>query len=64
MYESTIDTLVALYPKLSVGGYVIIDDYARENCAQAVYDYRKEHNINDEINWIDWTAAYWQKTSA
>src|SRR5713226_2090878 len=27
MYESTMDTLVNLYPKLSTGGYVIIDDY-------------------------------------
>lgn len=61
MYESTMDTLEALYPKLSVGGYLIVDDYARANCAQAVADYRERNNITDEILEIDWTAAYWRK---
>ena len=27
MYESTIQALTSLYPKLSIGGYLIIDDY-------------------------------------
>ena len=62
MYESTIDTLNNLYPKLSVGGYLIIDDYQRDNCKKAVFDYRKDHGIDDEIIEIDWVSAYWQKT--
>lgn len=62
MYESTMDTLVALYPKLSSGGYLIVDDYQRDNCKQAINDYRIEHKIDDPICEIDWVSAYWQKT--
>ena len=62
MYESTIVALRQLYPKLSVGGYVIVDDYgAVRSCRQAVKDYRAEHNITDPIHEIDWTGAYWQR---
>lgn len=62
MYESTMDALQALYPKLSRGGYVIIDDYGyHEACRQAVEDYRKANAINDEIIQIDWTGVYWKR---
>lgn len=63
MYESTLDALVNLYPKLSVGGYIIVDDYHWiKACRQAVTDYREQHDISDEIIDVDWTAIYWQKT--
>ncbi len=63
MYESTVDALSALYPKLSVGGYLIVDDYALAGCQQAVNDYRKEHGISDEILPIDGCAVYWRRAS-
>jgi O-methyltransferase len=63
LYESTTDALASLYPKLSVGGYVIIDDYgAVDACAQAVTDYRNRHGIRDEITKVDWTGAYWRRS--
>ena len=63
LYESTTDALVSLYPKLSVGGYVIIDDYgAVDACAQAVTDFRNRHGIGDEIKKVDWTGAYWRRS--
>ena len=63
LYESTMDALVSLYPKLSVGGYVIIDDYgAVAACAQAVTDFRERHGIADEIRTVDWTGAYWRRS--
>lgn len=63
MYQSTIEALNHLYPKLSKGGYVIIDDYHYvECCKQAVDDYRAQHGITDEIIGIDWTGVYWKKT--
>lgn len=63
MYESTTDALVNLYPKLSVGGYVIVDDYgATFQCSQAVHDYRNAHHITDDIIPIDWAGVYWQRT--
>lgn len=63
MYESTIVVLNNLYPKLSIGGFCIIDDYALIGARTAVIDYRKEHNITDEIIKIDDTGVYWKKTS-
>ncbi len=61
MYESTIDTLTHLYPGLSPGGYLIIDDWAHEPCRQAVEDYRRAHGIEEPIEEIDWTGAYWRR---
>lgn len=63
MYESTIQALDALYPKLSPGGFVIIDDYALKGCRAAVDDYRARHNIESPITEIDWTGIWWQKTA-
>lgn len=63
MYESTMDALRSLYHKLSPGGYIIIDDWgAVPGCKLAVEEFRKEHNINDPIQQIDWAGVYWQKT--
>lgn len=63
MYESTMDALTNLYPKLSRGGYLIVDDYGCiPSCRQAVEDYRQAHNIHDEIKEIDWTGVYWQRS--
>ncbi|MBT8609368.1 macrocin O-methyltransferase [Polynucleobacter paneuropaeus] len=61
MYESTIDALSALYPKLNKGGFLIVDDYCLKPCAQAIHDYRKEHNIHDEIIDIDGSGVFWRK---
>lgn len=61
MYESTMDALVNLYPKLSPGGYLIIDDYFLKGCKQAIMEYRQEHGITEEIIDIDGMGAYWRK---
>lgn len=62
MYESTKVALESLYPKLSVGGYVIVDDYgAIAACRQAVADFRNDHGIVERIHLIDWTGAYWRR---
>lgn len=64
LYESTMDALVSLYPKLSPGGYLIVDDFgAFAACEKAVRDYREEHGIDDAITRVDWTGAYWRKSS-
>jgi O-methyltransferase len=64
MYESTMDSLTNLYPNLSVGGYVIIDDYyGLECCREAVHDYRSANKINEEIQKIDWNGAYWRRVT-
>lgn len=65
LYESTMDILNNLYPKLSIGGYCIIDDYgALAQCGTAVREFWEKHNIDPDraCNWIDWAGIYWQKT--
>ena len=49
LYQSTMDGLVNLYPKLSAGGFLIVDDYAIPACKKAVQDYRQEHGIKEPI---------------
>ena len=62
-YDSTWDALANLYPKLSIGGYAIIDDYgAPVACKRAVDTYRNEHGITDEIVEVDDQVVYWRKT--
>jgi O-methyltransferase len=61
MYESTMDALTALYPKLSLHGYVIIDDFHLEGCRRAVRDFRAAHDVTDEIREIDGMGVYWQR---
>jgi len=63
LYESTIQALDALYPKLSPGGFVIIDDYVIPSCQKAVLDYRKKNKITEEIIPIDSPiiGSYWRK---
>jgi O-methyltransferase len=61
LYEST---MTALYPKVSVGGYVIVDDYhAVRGCRRAVDDFREHHGIEDEMSEVDWTCVYWRRST-
>ena len=62
LYESTIQALEALYPKLQPGGFCIIDDWMLVDQAQkACHDYRAAHGITEEVIDIDGTGAYWRK---
>lgn len=61
LYESTRDALAPLYPKVSKGGFVIIDDYhSWAGCKQAVTEYRQAHGITAPIMPIDTHAVYWR----
>jgi hypothetical protein len=62
LYESTTHSLVYLYKKLSIGGFLIVDDYALACCRQAVTDYRTTNRITDRIRDIDGIGVYWKKT--
>jgi O-methyltransferase len=65
MYESTIQAIEALYPKLSPGGFCILDDYGSHmsQCGRAIHDYRDQHGITEEIVDVDGFGAYWRKSS-
>ena len=62
MYESTMDALDNLYPRLSPGGFVIVDDGALAPCRAAVDDYRARHGISDALHEIDWTGLFWRRS--
>jgi O-methyltransferase len=61
MYESTMDALENLYPRLAVGGFLIVDDYSFRPCTQAVADYRDANGIDEPIEEIDWLGAFWRR---
>ena len=61
MYDSTIVALESLYPSLSPGGFLIVDDFKLEPCRKAVEDYRALHGISEPIERIDWTGVFWRK---
>jgi hypothetical protein len=60
LYESTMDALVPLYPKLSPGGFLIVDDYNLPMCRKAIHDYRDQHGIANKIIPIDDAGVYWR----
>ena len=52
MYESTMDILYNLYEFVSVGGFVIIDDYGIRECKKAVNEFRKKYDIFEPIVYL------------
>ena len=69
MYESTIVALRSLYPKLSPGGFVIVDDFGMiPACDQAVHDFRKEAGVTEDLQTIGYVrgnplGAFWQRNA-
>ena len=62
LYESTMDAFRSLYPKLGIGGYVIVDDYLSvPACTQAVQDFRAEHRISEPIERTGQWGGFWQR---
>jgi hypothetical protein len=64
-YESTRDSLRHLYDKLSIGGFVIIDDYGEDSwtyCRKAVDEFRTERRIDDPLIAVDSKCSYWKRT--
>ncbi len=65
-YKSTWLALEALYPGLSLGGYLVLDDYHQPYlpmCRRAVDDFRSEHGISEPIERIDSSGARWRRES-
>ena len=62
-YESTRQALEALYPKLSPGGFMIIDDYgsAGLGARRAVDDFRRQQSIRGTMRGVNENIAYWEK---
>ena len=61
MYESTVDTLFHTYAAVSIGGFVIVDDYCLRPCQRAVDQFRELHAIDDTMVFINGCQTYWRK---
>jgi O-methyltransferase len=62
MYSSTIQTLDALYDKVAIGGFIVVDDYGSiPSCKQATDDFRQRRGIEDPIVTVDSSGVYWRK---
>lgn len=62
LYSSTCDVLHNLYPKVTPGGFFIVDDYGYFNvCRQAVDEYRAQHGIDEPIHFVNESCIYWRK---
>lgn len=56
-YESTQHELIHLYPRLSVGGVLLIDDYGHwQGCRKAVDEYFMHNRIPILLNRVDYTG--------
>jgi O-methyltransferase len=63
LHDSTRVALDALYDKVSLGGFVIIDDYhCWAGCRQAVDTFRAERGLGDAMEEIDGTGVWWRKS--
>lgn len=64
-YESTRRELIHLFPRLAIGGVLIIDDYGHWSGArQAVDEYIAEHKLRILLNRIDYTGRIAVKLEA
>lgn len=63
MYGSTMDALRALYPKVSPGGFVTVNDYNNpgSDSRPAVDEFRRMYAIGEPITDIDGCGAYWRR---
>lgn len=64
VYAATYDALTLLYPSISPGGYVLLDDWRFDYAKQAVLDYRQLHSVSSPIEFLPGTVdtqAYWRK---
>jgi len=60
LYESTMDALTALYPRLSPGGFVVVDDYAMRSSRTAVHDYLDQRGEKVKFEPIDDYSVWWR----
>ena len=58
-YESTRHEMIHLFPRLCVGGVLVLDDYGHwQGARRAVDEYLREHNVPLFLQKIDYTGRY------
>ena len=67
MYQSTMEVFDAAYQKVSVGGFIIVDDWGLFNgqAKRATIDFRDKCGIREQIYFVEGNAiAFWRKQRA
>jgi cephalosporin hydroxylase len=55
--------LHSLYGKVTLGGFVVIDDYGHPACQEVVDHFRSEHGVIDPLERVGWDGGVWRKTT-
>lgn len=62
MYESTMDQLFNLYPRISLNGFIVVDDWTIDACRRAMNDFWSWHGITPNITVIDESSMFYRKS--
>lgn len=61
-YDSVLLVLETFYPRIPVGGCIVLDDFGFwEGCREAFYDFCYKHHEKPVIERVDVDQAYWIK---
>jgi cephalosporin hydroxylase/glycosyltransferase involved in cell wall biosynthesis len=63
-YDDTRAVLDSLYDKVTLGGFVVVDNNHLDDCRRAIEEFRVERGIVDPIERVGWAGAFWRKTTA
>lgn len=62
LYDPTLSALTWLHPRLSRGGYAVVDDYGTfAECREAVHDYLAAAGVEAALERVDGEAVFWRK---
>jgi len=62
-YGAVMATLTHMYPKLSIGGYVLCDRFQEGLVARAVHQFRSHSGVSEPLFSITGGGIYWRKTT-
>ena len=58
--DAVVEALDAVIDRVSPGGFVIVDDYSTPEVRKAVDEWRARRGIDDLVERIDWSGAFWR----
>ena len=62
--EDAEQALDALYDRLSIGGFVVVEDHRQGACRAAVRRFRERRGIDEPLEKVDWAGVAWRKEEA
>lgn len=59
--QSAHEALEALYDKIPLGGFVVVDSYGAPGCRSAIDDFRARHKVDEQLERVGWGSVTWRK---